>query len=73
VNTWQRLTDSRKSLPPVHCWLLVAVQREGGVVVEAYFDGTAFRMRDGRSIYLGGLNSAFAWQSLPAYPKELEP
>lgn len=66
---WMKLTDSVRSLPPTGIWLLVALPREGGVVVEAVFEGNGnrFRLRDGRTYY-----DAVAWDFMPKYPKELE-
>lgn len=69
---WTKITDSVSSLPPQKRWILVAFEREGGVVLEACYDGIfyekhQFHLRDGFTIYEG----AVAWAEKPKYPKEL--
>lgn len=68
---WTKITDSRSSLPPCSLWILIAIDREGGVVTEAYFDGTRFHQRDGFTHYMSGVKPVIAWSRMPVYPKEL--
>jgi hypothetical protein len=78
--TWTKITDSVKSLPPQGQWILIALPREGGVVVEACYDGIhlksrvhVFHMRDGMTFYGSEYRGkVIAWAYMPRYPKDLE-
>jgi hypothetical protein len=75
---WIKLTDAVSSLPPQRQWILLALPREGGVVVEGCYDGFGngshkFHLRDGMSLYASEYNGRVtAWSRMPKYPKELE-
>ncbi len=75
---WTKITDSVKSLPPQGEWILIAMPREAGAVVEASYIGMpygdhAFVARGGRTFYSSEYSGrVIAWMHKPKYPKELE-